>query len=229
MQIIPWQEARNNLEIHQAGYKVFSVSLDQENSSHFSDLLSDAERARSSRLQSKQIADKQIISRGILRVLLGYYLDVKPESLVFSISKYGKPYLSNPDVSQCSFNVSHSGNLTLFAIGGGNQIGIDVEMIEETTDIKVISQLVFSPEELATLKLSKNLTRDFYLLWTSKEAILKATGWGFSYPSNKFSVVLTKGTPTFSKIPAELSGGLNCTLTSFSPIPGYLAATALLQ
>jgi len=229
MQIIPWQEAKNNLEILQAQNKVFSASLDQENSYHFRELLSEAERVRSLRLQSKQIADKQIICRGILRVLLGSYLNVKPESLVFSTSKYGKPYLSNHNDSQFSFNISHSGNLALFAIGNGIQIGIDVERIEENTDIKTISQLVFSPEELTTLKLSQNPTRDFYLLWTSKEAILKATGWGFSYPSNKFSVVLTKGIPSFSKIPAELTGGLNCTLTSFSPISGYLAATALLQ
>ncbi|MEI8132724.1 MAG: 4'-phosphopantetheinyl transferase superfamily protein [Leptolinea sp.] len=200
-----------------------------EVSSSYLHLLTEDEKTRAERLKSKIASDQQIISRGILRLILGRYLDMKPEDLTFTTGQFGKPFLSNPVDTSINFSLTHSSNLILFAIGKRKNIGIDVEKIEEKTDLVGISSLVFSSDERLAFSISTNPLRDFYVLWTAKEAILKASGRGFSYPSNKFSVVLSKGLPSISNIPTELTGGCSCNLISFSPSTGYSAALAVMQ
>jgi 4'-phosphopantetheinyl transferase len=229
MVIQPWQEAELGLEIAAGEIQVWSAQLDMEDSSRFLPLLSTDERSRASRLKSKRIADFQLISRGILRILLGRYLDRKPQLIEIANDQFGKPFFSKPENSQLSFNLAHSDNLALFAFGQEVKIGIDVEKLVETRDFNGISSIVFSQEERQFLTKSRNLVHDFYSFWTAKEAILKAIGRGFAYPSNQFSVVLSRGKVTLTKMPAELSGGFSCSLTSFSPMKGYMAAVAVLQ
>jgi 4'-phosphopantetheinyl transferase len=229
MNIKPWQEFREDIELYADDVQIWSASLDVEDSAHFYHLLSEDEKKRSARLKSSTIARQQIISRGILRLLLGKYVGVNPRELVFNNNPFGKPFLCNPADSAISFNLTHSGSLLLFAIGNGKHIGIDVEIIDEKKDFKGITSLVFSSDEQLSLSLSMNPICDFFALWTAKEAILKATGRGFSYPSNKFSVSISNGITFPPKIPAELTGGCSCSLFSFSPVKGYSAAIAVLQ
>jgi 4'-phosphopantetheinyl transferase len=229
MLINSWCEAAEKLSIPSKDVQVWSANLDQEDSTSFLPLLSSEEKSRAERLKSKTIADHQIISRGILRLLLGKYLGMTPEKIRIGVGKFGKPLLITSSDSPISFNLAHSGSLALFAFSKEQEIGIDVEKIEETRNFAGISSIVFSADEQQELSKSIDPISDFYLLWTAKEAILKVTGRGFSYPSNRFSVVLTKGIPSVSKIPTELSGGFSSLLTSFSPAPGYSAAIAVLQ
>ena len=181
--------------------------MDREDSSSFFHLLSDDEKMRSARLKNSTKACQQIISRGILRLLLGKYIGVDPKELVFNNNSFGKPFLSNPTYSTICFNVAHSGSLLLFAVGKRKHVGIDVEIIDEKLDFKRISSLVFSSDEQQSLSLSIDPIGDFYALWTAKEAILKAAGRGFSYSSNKFSVSISNGITFPSIIPAELTSG----------------------
>jgi 4'-phosphopantetheinyl transferase len=229
MNIKPWQESREGLNFSFQEMQVWSASLDTEDSSRFYYLLSEDEKKRAARLKSRSAASGQIIGRGILRLLLGKYIGVNPRDLVFSKNPFGKPFLSNPMDSAIRFNLTHSGSLLLIAIGKGKQIGIDVEKIEENIDFSGISSLVFSSDEQRSLSRSNNPILDFYALWTAKEAILKASGQGFSYPSNQLSVVISKGSATLPIIPAKLTGCSSCSLSSFSPAEGYSAAVAVLQ
>jgi 4'-phosphopantetheinyl transferase len=227
MLIKPWREAVEKTEIACVDVQIWSAYLDQEDSSDFLNLLSVDEKSRAERLKSQHISDNQIISRGILRLLLGKYLNIAPEKIDLGTGRFGKPFLITPTDSPISFNLAHSGSLALFAFGKAKGIGVDVEKNDETRDFAGISSIVFSIEEQKFLSKSKDPISDFYSLWTAKEAILKVSGRGFSYPSNKFSVVLTKGIPSEIKIPTELSGGFSSLLTSFSPAPGYSAAIAV--
>lgn len=229
MLIKSWRDADEKLEMNSRDVQVWSAFMDNEDGSLFVHLLSKEEKSRAERLKSKSIADNQIISRGILRILLGKYLNMLPEKISFGTGQFGKPYLITNSDSPISFNLAHSGNLVLFAFGNVKEIGIDVEKNEEARDFAGISSIVFSPDEQVYLSKSMDPVSDFYLLWTLKEAILKVSGHGFSYPSNQFSVVLTKGIPSVSKIPTELFGGFSSVLTSFSPTTGYSAAIAVLQ
>jgi 4'-phosphopantetheinyl transferase len=229
MNIQPWQESRKEINFSSGNIQIWSASLDKEDSSHFFNLLSEEEKKCTARLQSSAATCQKIISRGILRLLLGNYTGLNPKELVIKNSLFGKPFLSNPEKSKICFNLAHSGNMLLFAIGKVKHVGIDVEKIEEKIDFKGISPMVFSFDEQLTLSLSMDPIHYFYALWTAKEAILKVSGRGFSYPVNQFSVVIHNGTSHPSLIPEELTCGYSCSLSSFSPANGYSAAVAVLQ
>jgi 4'-phosphopantetheinyl transferase len=115
------------------------------------------------------------------------------------------------------------------AFGTGANIGIDVEKINGQTDFEGISKLAFSTDEQLILSCSADPVHDFFKLWTAKEALLKAAGLGFSYPSNQFSVFISKGKTVLSKSLVDFAGDCSCLLSSFSPMPGYSAAVAILQ
>jgi len=229
MNILPWQESRKENDFLSGDIQIWSASLEAEDSSRFIRFLSEEEKNRATRLKCSVASCQQIISRGILRLLLSNYTGLNPKELVFGKNPFGKPFLCNPVNSEICFNLTHSGNLLLFAIGKEKGVGIDVEKIEEKIDIKGISTLVFSFDEQQTLSRSMDPIQDFYALWTAKEAILKASGRGFSYPINQFSVVMYNGTPKLSFIPEEITGGYSYSLSSFSPANGYTAAIAIIQ
>jgi len=229
MNIKPWQEFREENDFLSGDIQIWSASLEAEDCSLFIHLLSEDEKNRAAQLKSSAAACQQIISRGILRLLLGNYTGLNPKELVFDNSPFGKPFLRNPANSEIYFNLAHSANMLLFAFGKGKHVGIDVEKIEEKINFKVISPLVFTYKEQLSLSRSMDPIHDFYVLWTAKEAILKVSGRGFSYPVNQFSVVISKGMPCLPLISEELTGGCSCSLSSFSPANGYSAAIAVLQ
>jgi 4'-phosphopantetheinyl transferase len=226
---MPLQEFQRGNHTFSENVQIWSASLDLEDCSHFSPLLSENEKNRAFRLKDRVAASRQIISRGILRLLLSSYTKVRPEELVFEYSKFGKPYLSYPANSKISFNLTHSGDLLLLVVGGQQHIGIDVEKIDGHKDFKEISNLAFSPDEQRSLSLSEDPVNDFYQLWTAKEAVLKASGQGFSYPSNQFSVFISKGKTILSEKPTDFAEDCTCSISSFSPMPGFSAAVAILQ
>ena len=47
------------------------------------------------------------------------------------------------------FNVSHSGDMALYAFTHTRQIGVDIEHLREVSDIRQIVQRFFSPHEQA--------------------------------------------------------------------------------
>jgi 4'-phosphopantetheinyl transferase len=229
MDIKPWQESYKDSNNFSGNFQIWSAFFDKEDFSQYSYFLSKKEKIRAARLKNPRTACQQIISRGILRLLLGNYTGINPNDLIFNKTLYGKPYLINPVNSEICFNLSHSGNLLLIAVGRGKQIGIDVEKLEGKIDFSGISSLVFSPDEQLSLSCSLDPIHDFYRLWTAKEAILKSTGLGFTYPSNQFSVVISKGNVSLLKIPKTFAAGCDFSLASFSPVAGYSAAMAVMH
>ena len=229
MTIKPWQDCRNGTALPSGEIQIWSASLDREIYSNFLYLLSEDEKCRAARLKSKAAARQQIISRGILRILLGRTIGVNPEELTIGSNPFGKPFLSCPENSAISFNLAHSGQLLLIAIGNCKHTGIDVEKMEENIDFAGISALVFSDDEQQSLSRSKEPVQDFYAIWTAKEAVLKAAGRGFAYPSNKFCVVISKKNISLLKYQAELTHGFSWSISSFTPASGYSAAVAVLQ
>ena len=81
------------------------------------------------------------------------------------------------------FNISHSGALTAVAYQKGEEIrvGIDIEQIKEGRDEKLfrIAERYFSEKEKELLK-KESSSREFYRIWTAKEAEAKMTGFGLS-------------------------------------------------
>lgn len=125
-----------------------------------------------------QIKDRNryIVSRGALRNIFSKYLSQQPESVQFKIGLNKKPHLINTGNVQISYNISHSGDWILLAITN-SEIGADTEFKEPDFNYKDIINDCFSEEEVDYIKQDQSVER-FYLLWTRKESLTKATGKG---------------------------------------------------
>ncbi len=157
-----------------------------KNLQHYGTVLSDDEAARSLRFKFLKDRQSYIISRGILRILLGKYTHTKPEQLAFIYGKYGKPSLNSP----IKFNISHSGNMAVFGFTINDEIGVDIEYIKPDVEVMHLVENFFSETEIAMLKsLPEAIQKKaFYRCWTRKEAFIKAEGSGLSFPLDQFSV-----------------------------------------
>lgn len=151
------------------------------------ELLSLEEKGRADKFLVKHAANSFIVARGILRKLLGQYLQCSAESLVFKQNQYGKLYL---DTSSIEFNLSHSHDLALFIFALNASVGIDVEFIRSDYDFIDIAKKFFSKAEVTELlSLPKaEQSQAFFNCWTRKEAFIKAKGMGMFCALDKFSV-----------------------------------------
>ena len=78
------------------------------------------ERKRAVRFYFCKDREHFIAARGLLRLILGCYLDIEPAQLRFWYSPYGKPALASEfGKNRLRFNVSHSHGLALYAITWG--------------------------------------------------------------------------------------------------------------
>ncbi len=169
--------------------------------------------------------------RCALRQLLATYLAVRASEIRFEYLPGGKPQLAaeqNPRALQ--FNVSHSGSMALIAVGSEHRVGVDIEKIRSDVDTASLAERFFSVRERGgLLALPDHLrVQGFYACWTRKEAFLKATGDGLSFPLADFSVT------THPDLDPELEGIRGNTesrkqwfLADLSVVDGYRATVAI--
>lgn len=139
-------------------------------------------RAELQRLQTIKQRQAQFIAiRAFVRLCLARYTHSRPQDLVIATQKNGKPYLVNP-VSPLVFNLSHSQDMAVFAVGMEHALGVDIESVKRKGSQRDIAERYFHQAEVAQLnKLSGTEQANlFFRLWTLKEAFLKATGEGIS-------------------------------------------------
>jgi 4'-phosphopantetheinyl transferase len=183
------------------------------------------ELARANRFHFQRHRNSFIATRGVLRDLLGRYLDRSPAELEFDYSPRGKPSLqATPLGRSVSFNVSHSHGLALLAFAPGCHVGVDVELIRRDFACEEIAKRYFSPQEVTELEaLPTSLQAEgFFLCWTRKEAYIKARGEGLHIPLDSFHVSLTPG----RRVSLQSADSSRWTLRSLNPGPEYAAALA---
>jgi len=142
-------------------------------------LLSAEEKQRVSQLAFQKDRNEYIVSRGILRRLIGEKISCAPENVAFGYTANGKPYLLNGAVH---FSLSHSNKYVLYAFSFDWEIGVDLEHCNPKTDIEGLAKFSFHPEERRILENCSSIEekrRLFFSIWTKKEAFLKALGEGF--------------------------------------------------
>lgn len=153
-------------------------------------LLSPDERARAARFARHRDADRYIVGRSTLRIVLASYLDRHPEQLVFAYNEFGKPCLAEENGSDLHFNLSHSEDIAVLAVSDRFPLGIDIEA--EKPIAEDVAGHFFSPNEclrLRSLPLQQQQPA-FYRCWTRKEAFVKAHGAGLSLALDCFDVPL---------------------------------------
>ncbi|MCI0572972.1 MAG: 4'-phosphopantetheinyl transferase superfamily protein, partial [Myxococcaceae bacterium] len=153
------------------------------------------EQARAARFLLERDRRRFIVTRATLRRLLGDLLALPPREVHVVEGAYGKPALAPAHGSAIHFNVSHSGDLSLLGFTLGSELGLDLEEERSDLDVHGMAQVVFSPAEQGALAALEPSARQeaFFRLWALKEAVIKAEGWGFAFPSHTFTVSVAPG------------------------------------
>jgi 4'-phosphopantetheinyl transferase len=176
-----WKSTNVHPALHPGEVHVWSAALTEANSLEFSDLLSPAEWIRAQRFHFTRDRARFIAGRGLLRTILGRYLEMQPRDLRFTQGPHGKPELDGAG-SCLRFNLSHSDDLMLLAVTHARAVGIDLELMREDVPFQQLADYYFEPEDAWHLRLlpAPQQAWKFYDMWTSTEARLKASGQGLA-------------------------------------------------
>lgn len=133
-------------------------------------------------------ADRRLslVSRALVRYLIGEVTQQDPKSLRFSTNEHGKPFLVGlPDIH---FNLSHSHGVAVCALCRDTDVGVDVEDVGRRTDFSIAGRF-FSPAEADLVSKAPDAGKRalFFDIWTLKESYIKAVGKGLSIPLDSFS------------------------------------------
>lgn len=141
----------------------------------YTELLDPVEVDRMRRFRFTIDRERFILGHGLLRTLLGGYLERDPSLLRFTRGPYGKPFLERKDLR---FNLSDTKDAVLIAFASGLELGADIETMAREVDHKAVSEHYFTPPEIRVIEAADDPKRRFLELWTRKEAVLKASGVG---------------------------------------------------
>ncbi|WP_349956558.1 4'-phosphopantetheinyl transferase superfamily protein [Rhizobium sp. ZPR3] len=153
-------------------------------------VLSEQEFAQARRHVFHRGRSVALLSRYLLRLLLGTELKVPPNLIQLESGEFGKPRLGGDHAGAVEFNVSHSG--AFIAICTSHcPVGIDIEVCTPLDDIDTLCRHCMTPSERLLIgNATKSMKlRTFLEIWTRKEAILKAHGYGFAISPRSISAI----------------------------------------
>ncbi|MCA9948481.1 MAG: 4'-phosphopantetheinyl transferase superfamily protein [Anaerolineales bacterium] len=227
--VLAWPLAPADIHLEHGAVHIWSAGLQQSAAQMvvFWESLTVAERDRADRFHFDRHRRRFIVARGLLRHLLGRYLGLEPHAVRLDFSAYDKPFLpENP----LFFNLSHTGDVGLFAFCLDTAVGVDVEKIKPLDDLDAIAARFFAPGEyqvLQSLPLQQQ-TSAFFRCWTRKEAFIKLIGEGLSYPLDNFEVTLAINEPArFVSIEGSAVRAAAYHLEHLELARGYVGALAV--
>ena len=169
--------------------------------------------------------------RGILRTILGSYLNADPSLLTFRYGRNRKPELKDGfGKGRIHFNLSHSEGVSVFAFARDHEIGVDIEQVRDISGMKQIVERFFSIRENELFRsLGENQKKEaFFKGWTCKEAFIKAIGEGLFRPLDQFDVSLFPGEPTkLLRIDGDAGEARRWSIQELKPAPNCLGAFAV--
>ena len=144
--------------------------------------LSGNEIGRLNHYRSSTRRKQFLLGRVLLRVVLSKYAEVAPETWKFQTNAHGKLFLDPSHGLPIFFNLSHADNRVIIAVSSIRDLGIDIESMHKRRAFLKIANRYFAPDEIKSLSnLSTPLQAPrFFELWTLKESVLKACGFGLS-------------------------------------------------
>jgi 4'-phosphopantetheinyl transferase len=138
--------------------------------------ISTEEKLRADKFHFLEDRNTYLICHGLLRSIISKNLKIDPLEVVFRYDMNNKPGLyGNP----LYFNITHVRGAFAFIISKYYTVGIDMENVDRNIDLVPLIDTIFSNEERDfVLRSEVNNLENFFLLWTRKEALLKAIGIG---------------------------------------------------
>jgi 4'-phosphopantetheinyl transferase len=212
-------------EIH-----LWLASLDQKASllGGFLQTLSPEERRQADRFRRDRDRTRFVTGHGVLRSILGSYLNTGPGQLQLCRGENGKPrLLDSSGGDEIHFNLSHSDGAALFAFALDREVGVDIECVREVPEMDQIAEQCFSAKENELLRsLPRGQKKDFFFsVWTCREAFLKALGHGLLRPLQRVDLLPVPGERfTSVDMDGESGGASRWTVEPLAPAPGLAAA-----
>ena len=153
--------------------------LKQSEEDYYWALLNDDEKQKADTFSRSELQKKYVKTLGILRKILASYLDIEPKFIDIKKGDYGKPYLAEDCVN---FNLSHTGNKFVLAVGNVGDMGIDLEQHRDRKNLSGLVAKCFSEEESIYWNSLSDMqkTQMFFRFWVRKEAFVKAVGRGIA-------------------------------------------------
>lgn len=150
-------------------------------------LLTPEERVQHLRFIPPIKRHEYLVTRVLLKTILGRTLGVDSAAVRFTANEWGRPELSPR--SPIRFNVTHTEGLIALLLSDQHEVGVDTERISRAPRLLALAPNVFAPRELSDLaalpdeqKAHRALT-----LWTLKESYIKARGMGLALALDGFA------------------------------------------
>jgi 4'-phosphopantetheinyl transferase len=153
-------------------------------------LLNAEERQQQQRYIPPAKRHEYLVTRVLVRSVLGEALGIAPEALQFVANEWGRPALAPGSTSTpIYFNISHTDGLVVCLVSTEYEVGVDVELLSRAHSLLAMAADVFAPKELSDLA---ELPEDGQMLravhlWTLKESYIKARGMGLALPLDGFA------------------------------------------
>jgi 4'-phosphopantetheinyl transferase len=168
-----------------------------------------------------------VLGRGLLRLLLGKYLNLESADLCFAAGPHGKPELvAAPQNPAIRFNVSHSHGMLLHAFSLDRRVGVDVGRIRHEFSGLDVARRFFSARESAHLQSQAEAAQapTFFTIWARKEALLKARDEGLAGNLEKVEFPLPPQGSDVALEFQELSrANIRWSMVDLDAGPGYVA------
>ncbi|MDR2032850.1 MAG: 4'-phosphopantetheinyl transferase superfamily protein [Azoarcus sp.] len=180
--------------------EVYCLSLRLDEEPHdVLPLLSETERRMAARYRRCADRVRFARTRAATRILLSRRLNCPPQAIEIAPGAFNKP-----EIRGCAteyrpaplFNVSHSGDFALIAIGDSvslANLGVDIEQCDPALDPFQIAEIGCTEHEKACLSHSPDPLQTLYPIWVAKEAVLKAVGVGIADHLQSVSIELRSG------------------------------------
>ncbi len=131
----------------------------------------------------------------MMRYIISQELSIPFQKITFSIHKSGKLFLEG--YPNYHFSISHSEKKVAF-VSDITPVGIDIE--KEGKSLESVAKRYFHPDELRIHKDNNFTNRDFYRIWTAKEAYVKLLGIGITDEFSLFSIFSSELQPRLHTI-----------------------------
>jgi phosphopantetheinyl transferase len=144
--------------------------------SDFINFITKDEQKRAGKFRFAEDKETYISCHALLRSVLSKILNKGPLEIQIITGLNSKPALSD---NSLYFNITHTRDAFAFVISKENCVGIDLEKVCIIPDFNSLVKSNFSSlENKYILESEADAIKRFFLLWTRKEAFLKAFGTG---------------------------------------------------
>lgn len=132
------------------------------------------------------VQERRLALRQYRQQHLAQFLNIDADALEITLTETGKPVLAQPET--LSFNHSHSQKHYALAYSDRYQhIGVDIEDLDRQVRFQSLAQHAFHAEELAHWEAIDFDPAYWFKVWTTKEAVLKASGLGIRINLNELN------------------------------------------